>query len=68
MGGVVGISIFGKKHELSGRDAIEAVVDRIIAAESDGRLNAANKASSAAGPGQFIEETGSTWSAYIGLS
>jgi hypothetical protein len=48
---------FGNGDELTGSAAVDAVVDRIIGAESSGKLNATNKNSTAAGPGQFIDET-----------
>lgn len=50
------VQYFGN-DELSGTAAINAVVDRIIGAESDSRFNATNKTSSATGIGQFIGET-----------
>jgi hypothetical protein len=43
--------------ELTGPAAVNALVDRIISAESGNRFDAINKASSAAGAGQFIEAT-----------
>jgi hypothetical protein len=59
--GVLGASTvfqyFDKGDELTGTAAVDAVVDRIIGAESTGKLNATNKNSTAAGPGQFIDET-----------
>jgi hypothetical protein len=48
---------FGNGDELTGSAAVDAVVDRIIGAESSGKLGATNKNSTAAGPGQFIDET-----------
>ncbi|HEY6833122.1 MAG TPA: lytic transglycosylase domain-containing protein [Pseudolabrys sp.] len=48
---------FGNGDELTGSAAVNAVVDRIIGIESNGRLSATNKNSSAAGVGQFIDET-----------
>jgi hypothetical protein len=48
---------FGNGNELTGTAAVNAVVDRIIGVESNGRLDATNKNSSAAGVGQFIDET-----------
>ena len=41
----------------SQREAIQAVVQRIIGVESDGDPNAKNKRSSATGLGQFLDET-----------
>jgi hypothetical protein len=40
-----------------GNGAVEAVVERIIAVESNGDPNARNKRSSATGAGQFLDET-----------
>jgi hypothetical protein len=51
------LQFFGNRDELTGSAAVNAVVDRIIGVESNGRLNATNKNSSAAGVGQFIDET-----------
>ena len=44
-------------HPHSQREAIQAVVQRIIGVESDGDPNAKNKRSSATGLGQFLDET-----------
>ena len=43
--------------ELAGKAALNAVVERIIHAESDGDPNAKNKRSSATGAGQFLDGT-----------
>ncbi len=43
--------------ELTGRAAIDAVVERIIEVESNGDPNATNSRSSAMGLGQFVNET-----------
>lgn len=51
------VQFLTKGNELTGAAAINAVVDRIIGVESNGVFNAASKTSSAAGTGQFIEET-----------
>src|SRR6267378_2972011 len=40
-----------------GNGAVKAIVERIIAVESDGDSNARNKRSSATGAGQFLDET-----------
>ncbi len=45
------------RDELTGRAAVNAVVERIISVESNGDPNAKNKRSSATGPGQFLNET-----------
>jgi hypothetical protein len=45
------------RRELSGKNAITTVVERIIQAESSGCPNAKNKRSTATGSGQFIDET-----------
>jgi hypothetical protein len=45
------------RDELSSRAAINAVVERIIGVESNGDPDAKNNRSSAAGPGQFLNET-----------
>ena len=42
---------------LTGRAAVDAVVERIISAESNDRAGAKNKRSSATGPAQFLDET-----------
>ena len=46
-----------RRDDLAGRAAINAVVERIIGAESNGDPNAKNSRSSATGLGQFINET-----------
>jgi hypothetical protein len=51
------VQFFGKRYELTGTAAVNAVVDRIIGVESNRRFNATSKTSSAAGAGQFIEDT-----------
>jgi hypothetical protein len=48
---------FGKEDELMGRAAVDAIVERIIAVESDSIPNSKNSRSSATGPAQFIDET-----------
>jgi len=48
---------FDKRDELTGRAAINAVVERIIGVESNGDPTAKNNRSSATGPGQFLNET-----------
>jgi hypothetical protein len=48
---------FGDGDELTGRAAVDAIVERIIAVESDNVLNTKNTRSSAIGPAQFIDET-----------
>jgi len=48
---------FAGRNELTDSQAIRAVVERIIGAESNGDPNAKNKRSSATGPGQFLNET-----------
>jgi hypothetical protein len=48
---------FDRRDELTGQAAISAVVERIIAAESNGDPNLKDSHSSAAGPGQFLDET-----------
>jgi hypothetical protein len=45
------------REELTGKAAVDAVVERIIAVESNGDPNAKNKRSSATGLGQFLNET-----------
>jgi hypothetical protein len=47
----------GKRDRLSGREAVDTVVGQIIRIESNGEPNAKNKNSTAAGIGQFIDET-----------
>jgi hypothetical protein len=46
-----------RHDQMSGRLAIDAVVNRIISVESNGDQNAKNKRSSALGLGQFLNET-----------
>jgi hypothetical protein len=46
-----------RRDELTGRAAIDAVVERIIAVESNGDPNAKNSHSSATGLGQFLNDT-----------
>jgi hypothetical protein len=46
-----------QSDELSGRAAVSALVERIIAVESNGDPNAKNSRSSAMGSGQFLDET-----------
>lgn len=46
-----------RQGELTGRAAVNAVVERIISVESSGGANAKNKRSSAAGYGQFLDDT-----------
>jgi hypothetical protein len=48
---------FGQPDELSGTTAVSALVERIIAVESNGDPNAKNSRSSAIGLGQFLDET-----------
>jgi hypothetical protein len=48
---------FNIRDELTGRAAINAVVERIIGVESNGDSNAKNSHSSATGLGQFLNET-----------
>ncbi len=48
---------FDKRDELTGRAAINAVVERIIGVESNGDPTAKNDHSSATGPGQFLNKT-----------
>jgi hypothetical protein len=48
---------FDRRNELTGQAAISAVVERIIAAESNGDPNLKDRHSSAAGPGQFLDDT-----------
>jgi hypothetical protein len=45
------------RPELTGKAALDAVVERIIHAESDGDPNAKNKRSSVTGTGQFLDGT-----------
>ena len=46
-----------KSDELSGGPAVSALVERIVAVESNGDPNAKNSRSSAMGLGQFLDET-----------
>ena len=48
---------FGRSEELSGQAAVSALVERIIAVETNGDPNAKNSRSSAMGLGQFLDET-----------
>jgi hypothetical protein len=48
---------FSQPDELSGTTAVSALVERIIAVESNGDPNAKNGRSSATGLGQFLDET-----------
>ena len=48
---------FDRRDELTGRAAINAVVERIIGVELNGDPTAKNDRSSATGPGQFLSET-----------
>jgi len=48
---------FSQSDELSGGAALTALVERIIAVESNGDPNAKNSRSSAVGLGQFLDET-----------
>jgi hypothetical protein len=48
---------FSQPDELSGQPAVSALVERIIAVESNGDPNAKNSRSSATGLGQFLDET-----------
>src|ERR1035437_332232 len=48
---------FDRRDELTGRAAINAVVERIISVESNGDPNTKNSRSNATGPGQFLNET-----------
>jgi len=50
-------SYFDRKGETTDRAAVNAVVERIIAVESDGDPNARNSRSSATGNGQFLNDT-----------
>ncbi len=56
MGGTI-MSRLLVQRDAAGHAAIDKVVERIIAAESSGVADAKNKHSSAAGLGQFIDET-----------
>ena len=60
LGSLGGWSLYrylGQPEELSGRAALTALVERIIAVESNGDPNAKNSRSSAMGLGQFLDET-----------
>jgi hypothetical protein len=46
-----------RQDQMTGRSAVDAVVNRIISVESNGDQNAKNKRSSALGLGQFLNET-----------
>ena len=48
---------FDRGDELTGRAAVNALVERIIGVESNGNPNAKNSRSSATGAGQFLNET-----------
>jgi len=48
---------FNRSDELTGQPAVSALVERIIAVESNGDPNAKNSRSSATGLGQFLDET-----------
>jgi hypothetical protein len=48
---------FSNSEQLSGTTAVSALVERIIAVESNGDPNAKNSRSSAFGLGQFLDET-----------
>jgi hypothetical protein len=50
-------SYFDRRDEITDRAAVNAVVERIIAVESDGDPNAKNSHSSATGGGQFLNDT-----------
>jgi hypothetical protein len=50
-------SYFDRGDEITDRAAVHAVVERIIAVESDGDPNAKNSRSSATGLGQFLNDT-----------
>jgi hypothetical protein len=59
-GSLAGWSLYGyfsQSDELSGGAALTALVERIIAVESNGDPNAKNSRSSAVGLGQFLDET-----------
>ncbi len=61
LGWIVGSNLYRfldpKGRELTIKAAVNSVIERIIAAESNGDPNAKNKRSSATGAGQFIDET-----------
>ena len=48
---------FDRRDELTGRAAVNAVIERIIGVELNGNPNAKNSRSSATGLGQFLNET-----------
>ena len=48
---------FSQSDDLSGTTAVSALVERIVAVESNGDPNAKNSRSSALGVGQFLDET-----------
>jgi hypothetical protein len=50
-------SYFDRGDEITDRSTVNAVVERIIAVESDGDPNAKNSRSSATGLGQFLNDT-----------
>jgi hypothetical protein len=52
-----GANYFDRRDALTGRAAVNAVVERIIGVESNGNPNAKNSRSSATGLGQFLNET-----------
>jgi hypothetical protein len=59
-GSLAGWSLYGyfsQPDELSGTTAVSALVERIIAVESNGDANAKNSRSSAVGLAQFLDET-----------
>ena len=51
------VRLFDTPVELTGKAAIDAVVERIISAESSNAADVKNKRSSAAGLGQFLDDT-----------
>lgn len=51
------LPLFHSAAPLTGRAAVDAVVARILVAESSGEVGAKAKHSSAAGPAQFIDDT-----------
>jgi len=60
LGWIIGSSLysyFDRRDELTDTAAVNAVVERIIAVESDGDPNAKNSRSSATGLGQFLNDT-----------
>ena len=60
LGSLGGWSLYrylGRSEELSGRATLTALVERIMAVESNGDPNAKNSRSSAMGLGQFLDET-----------